>query len=122
MVKLEGTAKIFPPDEGREIQILAQFADYLSPEFRAATLDDNGLITGVSTDPDEDDTFFVPHFRFSTVPSLADCRIVQYSKLQELDRLGPNVDLSSYEDESGNPQTVAFKFNSWWKPVRMQMA
>ncbi|KUJ24539.1 uncharacterized protein LY89DRAFT_703551 [Mollisia scopiformis] len=122
MVKLKGTAKIFPPDEGHEIQILAQFADYLSPEVRAVTLDDDGLITGVSTDPDEDETIFVPYFPFATVPSLADCRIIQYSKLQELDRLGPGVDLSSYKDESGNPQTVAFEFNSWWKPVRMQMA
>jgi hypothetical protein len=34
MVKLKGTAKIFPPDEGHEIQIFAQFADYLSPEVR----------------------------------------------------------------------------------------
>jgi hypothetical protein len=65
---------------------------------------------------------FVPHFPFATIPSLADCCTVQYSRLQELDRLGPGVDLSSYEDESGNPHTVAFKFNSWWKPVRMQMA
>jgi hypothetical protein len=47
MVKLKGTAKIFPPDEGHEIQIFAQFADYLSPEVRAVTLDDNGLIAGV---------------------------------------------------------------------------
>ncbi|KAF8865661.1 hypothetical protein BDZ45DRAFT_711189 [Acephala macrosclerotiorum] len=122
MVKLKGTAKIFPPDEGHEIQILAQFADCLSPEVRAVTLDDNGLITGVSTDPNEDETIFVPHFPFATVPSLADCRIIQYSKLQELDRLGPGVDLSSYKDESGNLQMVAFKFNSWWKPVKMQMA
>ena len=122
MVKLKGTAKIFPPDEGHEIQILSQFADYLSPEVRAVTLDDDGLITGVSTDPDEDDTIFVPYFPFATVPSLANFRIIQYSKLQELDRLGPGVDLSSYEDESGNPQTVAFKFNSWFKPVRMEMA
>ncbi|KAG4441811.1 hypothetical protein IFR05_002735 [Cadophora sp. M221] len=122
MVKLKGTSKIFPPDEGHEIQILARFADYLSPQVRAATFDDDGLITGVSTDPYEDDTIFPPHFPFATVPSLADCRTIPYSKLQELDRLGPGVDLSSYEDESGNPRTVAFKFNSWWKPVRMQMA
>jgi hypothetical protein len=122
MVKLKGTARVFPPDEGHEVQILAQFADYLSPEVCAVTIDDNGLITGVSTDPDEDETIFVPHFPFATVPSLANCPTIQYSKLQELDRLGPGVDLSSYEDKSGDPQMVAFKFNSWWKPLRMRMA
>ncbi|TVY89402.1 Casein kinase II subunit alpha' [Lachnellula willkommii] len=122
MVKLKGTSKIFPPDENHEIRILAQFADYLSPEVRAVSINDDGLITGVSTDPEEDETFWVPYFRFATIPSLADCRTIQYSKLQELGRFGPNVDLSSYEDESGNHQTVAFKFNSWFKPKRMQMA
>ncbi|TVY52485.1 Shaggy-related protein kinase theta [Lachnellula cervina] len=122
MVKLKGTSKIFPPDENHEIRILAQFVDCLSPEVRAVSINDDGLITGVSTDPEEDETIWVPYFRFATIPSLADCRTIQHSKLQELDRFGPNVDLSSYEDESGNPQTVAFKFNSWWKPVRMQMA
>lgn len=122
MIKLKGTAKIFPPDEGYETQILAQFADYLSPEVCTVTFDDDGLITTVSTDRDEDETIFVPYFPFATIPSLADCHIIQYSKPQELDRLGPGVDLSSCEDESGNLQMVAFKFNSWWKPVRMQMA
>lgn len=49
-------------------------------------------------------------------------RHIQYSKLQELDRLGPGVDLSLYEDESGNPQKVTFKFNPIPKDRRLQMA
>jgi len=122
MVKIKGTAKLFPPDEDKEVPILAQFADYLSLEVRAVTLDADGFLSGVSTDPEEDDTMFVPYLPFSTVESLADCRIIQYSKLQELDRLGPGVDLSSYEDETGNPQKVAFKFNPLAKPRRLQMA
>lgn len=32
MVKVKGTAKLFPPDEDVEVPIFAQFADYLSPE------------------------------------------------------------------------------------------
>ncbi|KAJ5906116.1 uncharacterized protein N7473_003032 [Penicillium subrubescens] len=98
MVKVKGTAKLFLPDENIEIQILAQFADYLSSEVRAITVDDNGLLTGVSTDPEEDDTLF------------------------ELDRLGPGVDLLTYKDELGITQKVAFKFNPLDKPRRVQMA
>jgi hypothetical protein len=64
MVKVKGTAKLFLPDENIEIQILAQFADYLSSEVRAITVDDNGLLTGVSTDPEEDDTLFVAYLPF----------------------------------------------------------
>ncbi|KAI1829103.1 hypothetical protein N7451_012674 [Penicillium sp. IBT 35674x] len=122
MVKIKGTAKLFPPDEDIEIQILAQFADYLSPEVRAVTVDEDGLLAGVSTDPEEDDTPFVAYLPISVVGSLANCRQIQYSDLQELDRLGPGVDLSSYEDEFGIPHKVAFKFNPLDKPQRLQMA
>ncbi|KAJ6114647.1 hypothetical protein N7486_000425 [Penicillium sp. IBT 16267x] len=116
MVKVKGNAKLFPPDEDIEILILAQFADYLSSEVRAVTVDENGLLAGVSTDPEEDDTPFVAYLPVSVVESLADCRKIQYSKLKELDRLGAGVDLSLYEDEFGIPHRVAFKF------MRLQMA
>ena len=58
-------------------------------------------------DPGEDDTMFIAYPRLSLCGSLAGCRTIQYSRLRELDRLGPFVDLSSYEDESGIPQKVA---------------
>jgi serine/threonine protein kinase len=122
MIKVKGTAKLFPPDEDVECPVLAQFADFLSPEVTAVTVDDDGLLVGISTDPEEDDTMFIAYLPFSSVESLADCRVIQYSKLQELDRLGPGVDLSSYDDESGNPQKVAFKFNVIEKPRRLKMA
>ena len=81
MVKVKGAAKLFPPEEDRELSILARFADYLSPEVRAITVDDDGLLTGVSTDLEEDDTLFLIFIPFSLYGSLADCRTVQYSKL-----------------------------------------
>ena len=121
MVKIKGTARLFPPDEDIEIAIMAQFADDLSPEVRAITVDD-GLLAGVSTDPEEDDTTFVAYLPISIIGSLANCSKIQYSDLQELDRLGPGVDLSSYEDEFGVPHKVAFKFNPFNKPRRLQMA
>lgn len=102
--------------------MLAQFADYLSPEVHAVSVDDDGLLSGVSSDPEEDDTPFVAYLPISIVESLADCRTIRYSKLQEHDRLGPGVDLSLYEDEFRIPHKVAFKFNPSNKPLRIQMA
>lgn len=122
MIKVIGTAKLFPPDEDVEVPTLARFADYLSPDVRAVTVDDEGLITEVSNDPEQDDTYFIGYLPFSTTESLHGCSVIQYSKLQELDRLGPGVDLSGYDDESGLPQKVAFKFNPIGKPRRLQMA
>ncbi|KAJ5952942.1 uncharacterized protein N7479_011355 [Penicillium vulpinum] len=122
MIKVKGTAKVFPPDGDKELLILAPLADSLSPEVRAITVDDDGLLTEVSTDPEDDETDFIAYPPISLCGSLADCRTVQHAKLQELDRLGPFIDLVSYEDEAGIPQKVAFKFNVLDKPLRLQMA
>jgi hypothetical protein len=81
MVKVKGTAKLFPPEEDRELSILARFIDYLSPDVRAIIVDDDGLLTGVLTNPEEDDTLFLAYIPFSLCGSLADCRTIQYSKL-----------------------------------------
>ncbi|KAF4449672.1 hypothetical protein F53441_7072 [Fusarium austroafricanum] len=97
-------------------------APYPSPEVRAVTVDGQGLIVDVSTDPEQDDTWFIGYLPLSTTESLHDCRTVNYSKLQELDQLGPGVDLSAYADENGNPHKVAFKFNPIAKPRRLHMA
>ncbi|KAM5522797.1 hypothetical protein FOXYSP1_13140 [Fusarium oxysporum f. sp. phaseoli] len=91
MMKAIGTAKLFPPEEDVEVPILAQFADYLSPKVRAVTVDDEGLIVEVSADPEQDDTVFIGYLPFMATKSLHDCRTVHYSKLQDLDRLGPGV-------------------------------
>ncbi|KAJ5951639.1 uncharacterized protein N7479_010052 [Penicillium vulpinum] len=117
LIKVKGTARLFPPDEDIENSILAQFADYLSPEVRAITVDDDGLLTGVSTDPKEDDTFFIGYIPFSLCQSFADCSTIYFSQLQELDRLGPGVDLSAYDG-----QRVAFKFNPLGMSRRLQMS
>jgi hypothetical protein len=73
--------ELFPPDEDVENSILAQFANYLSPKARAITVDDDGLLTGVSTDPRADDTFFVGYIPFSLCPSLAHCSTPHLSQL-----------------------------------------
>ncbi|KAL3473067.1 kinase-like domain-containing protein [Aspergillus californicus] len=125
MVKVKGSAKLFPIEQYEEFiecSVFSHFADYLSPEVRAITVDDDGLLVGVSTDPEEDDTPFVAYFPISMLESLVDCRTIKFSQLEELDRLGPFVDLSSYNDESGVPQKVAFKFNVMDKPLRTHMA
>ena len=45
MFKVRGTAKLFQPDENVDIPTLAQFVDYGSPQIRAVTDDDDGLLT-----------------------------------------------------------------------------
>lgn len=79
LIKVKGTAKLFPPEEDVETSVLANFADYLSPEIRAITVDDDGLLIGVSTDPEEDDMFFIGYLPFTLCQSLADCSTIYFS-------------------------------------------
>jgi hypothetical protein len=117
LIKVKGTTKIFPPQEDVETSILAQFADYLSTEVRAITVNDDGLLTGASTDPEEEDTFLVGYFHLSLCQSIANCHTTHFSQLRELDQLGPGVDFVSYND-----QRVTFKFNPLGMPRRLQMS
>ncbi|KAJ5714110.1 uncharacterized protein N7483_011291 [Penicillium malachiteum] len=122
MVKIKGTAKLFKEDQDIELSIFAPFADYLSPEVRSITVDDDGLLIGVSTDSGEDNSPYVAYPPLAICDTLSYCRKIQKSELQELDRLGPFVDLVSYKDEGGTPHKVVFKFNVMDKPLRLQMA
>lgn len=122
LTKVKGTAKLFARDEDVESQILSQFANYLSLEVRAVTMDDDGLLTGMLIDPNEDDTTFLAYLPFSITSSLSNCRVIRYSKLQELDRLGPGVDLSLYEANQEILKRSVLNFNPIPKGRRLQMA
>ncbi|KAJ5726606.1 uncharacterized protein N7483_007963 [Penicillium malachiteum] len=119
MIKIKGTARIFPPEEDKQLDIVAQFADYLSLDVCAISVDDNGLLTGPSTDPEEDDTRHVGHIPFSLCDSIANCPKMKLSEIQSLDRLGAGVDLVLIPSEG---KKVAFKFNPLKLPPRLEMA
>lgn len=102
MVKLKGTAKIFPPGEGTRFKFWPDSPTPYRRKFAQLPLTIMGSLLE-SPQSRTKMTLSVSHsFPFSSVPSLADCHIIQYSKRRELDRLGPAVDLSSYENEFGN--------------------
>ncbi|KAJ5740754.1 hypothetical protein N7493_000626 [Penicillium malachiteum] len=122
VVKIKGTAKLFKEDEDIELGVFAPLADYLSPEVRSITVNDDGLLIAVSNDLEEDDAPYVAYPAFALCESLSHCTKVQHSELQEVDRLGPFVDHVSYNDECGTPHKAVFKYNVMDKPLRLQMA
>lgn len=83
-INVKGRAKLFPPDKNIENSVLAQFADYLSPEVRTITVDDDGLLAGVSINPEEDETLCIGYIPFSLCQSLAHHTTIYFSQFQEL--------------------------------------
>ncbi|RDL31987.1 Uncharacterized protein BP5553_09389 [Venustampulla echinocandica] len=107
---ISGSTTFMPPDEDLEIGFLKRHINHLAPNVRSITIDDKGLLVTVSSDP-EDDATLAPHYpRYSSVQSLQDCPTIELSKLTELDRFSPRVDLMSYVDEDGVQRKVAFKY------------
>ncbi|KAJ5638726.1 hypothetical protein N7528_001116 [Penicillium herquei] len=115
LIKVKGTSKFFPPEDDAETSIFAPYLDYLSPEVREINIDKDGLLTGISTDPDIDETEFTAYMPFSLCEHLANCHNIYFSQLREIDRLGPGVDLLSYNDHR-----VAFKFNPLRLPHKLR--
>lgn len=122
MLTIKGTVVQFPLFEDKEPPVIAQHIYNLSPKVCAFTVDKDGLLIGVSTDEEDDPTPFIPYLRFSDVKPLAGCRTITYSKLTELDRMGPGINKCYYEDESGALRTVAFKYRCVRQPMRRRMA
>lgn len=112
---VDGSTQSYPPDEELEIDVLKRHIDQLAPNVYSISVDKDGLLVSVSSIPDDDGTL-VPHYlRYSELPSLQNCSTIELTKLSELDRLGPQVDLVSYEDELGNQRKAVFKYSIIYK-------
>ncbi|KAJ5718594.1 hypothetical protein N7488_004240 [Penicillium malachiteum] len=73
--------KFFSPEDDAETSIFARYWHYLSPEVRQITIDKDGLLTGISTDPDIDETEFTAYMPFSFCEHLANCPKIYFSQL-----------------------------------------
>lgn len=89
---IRGTIKVLGVMEGKECAVLSKFVDQLSPEVKAVSVDDDGLLTAISNDLKDDQTWHLPFLLFLLVKSMLPCSTMKYSELQELDRFGPGVD------------------------------
>lgn len=102
-------------DETREIcaEKLKRHLDDLGEDAVCFSFSDlEGPIT-IITDPNEDQTFYVNHHPLSSLGLSYPVKTIYMSSLTELDRLGPDVDLVSYQAGArGGTATAAFKY--WW--------
>ncbi|KAF2234720.1 hypothetical protein EV356DRAFT_141961 [Viridothelium virens] len=117
---VNGPNKLLPAEQGKEIDILRRHIDGLSRNVYSITVDDEGLLVSISTSL-EDDPTLIPHYpRYANAPSLQECPTIRLSKLTELDRLGPKVDLMSYLNSSAIAKKVVFKYSilfQWRKQI-----
>ncbi|KAF2463935.1 uncharacterized protein BDR25DRAFT_337634 [Lindgomyces ingoldianus] len=120
---VSGPKKLLPPEEEKEIVVLERYINQLPHNAHAITVDDNGLLVSVSTNPEDDPTLIPYYARYSDAPSLQGCLTIRLSSLTELDRLGPGVDFVSYIDRAAT-QKVVFKYSmivQWTQQIWKEM-
>ncbi|KAK2590964.1 hypothetical protein QQS21_011343 [Conoideocrella luteorostrata] len=72
---------------------LVKHIDDLAPDTYAIHVSSNGDLISTSTDPKDDETRCVYYPPLDSVQHPTDGQVVSRSSLEEIDRLGPNVDL-----------------------------
>jgi serine/threonine protein kinase len=120
---VSGPKTLLPPEEDKEIVVLERYINQLPYNAYAITVDDNGLLVSVSTNPEDDPTLIPYYPRYSDAPSLQGCLTIRLSSLTDLDRLGPGVDLMSYIDKAATKKVV-FKYSmivQWAQQIWKEM-
>ncbi|KEQ85356.1 hypothetical protein M438DRAFT_404823 [Aureobasidium pullulans EXF-150] len=105
------------------IDVLRRYMNQLDPGVHTIRVDAEGSLVSTSSNPEEDPEYAVFYPSLHDAPSIQGCPTIEMSKLVELDRFGPGVDLASYKDENGIVKKVVFKSapimqfrgRRWWE-------
>ncbi|EWY79867.1 hypothetical protein BFJ63_vAg18120 [Fusarium oxysporum f. sp. narcissi] len=107
-------------DESLAIEHFSRYSDQLSPDIYRIYISHTGEIISTYNDPKDDETCCI-HY-----PSLQDTclpegvQIVRRDQLEELERLGPDVDLVAYPPcQDGSAKKVIFKYYFLWQYAQM---
>ncbi|SCO54283.1 unnamed protein product [Fusarium fujikuroi] len=107
-------------DESLAIEHFSRYSDQLSPDIYRIYISHSGEIISTYDDPKDDETCTI-HY-----PSLQDTclpegvQTVRRDELEELERLGPDVDLVAYPPcQDGSAKKVIFKYYFLWQYAQM---
>ena len=70
---VKGSTELLPPEGKIEIDIIERYIDHLAPSVHSLTVDNEGLLVSVSSDPNDDATLVTYYPRVCNCPSLRDC-------------------------------------------------
>ncbi|KAI0552642.1 kinase-like domain-containing protein [Xylaria curta] len=107
-------------NEGIAIKHFSRHGSQLSPNIYRIHISDTGEIISTYTDPENDQTCCVHYPLLSEISVPPGISVVRRDELEELERLGPDVDLVSYPPCSGDSATkVVFKYHWLWQYTQM---
>ena len=105
-----GNTSIFEENEELAIEYLKQHINNLDKHVHTIVVDDRGALMSTAWDLEQDTTCAVYYPSFVDAPSLKNSPVIEFSKLEELERLGPAVDRVRYTNESRVQQMAVFKY------------
>ncbi|KAI3527552.1 hypothetical protein CSPX01_16873 [Colletotrichum filicis] len=98
--------------EDLAVEILKKIIDTLPADVYAIKVSPEGSLISMSNDPEDDETFCVYYPPLEEVQRPEGIRTIIRSELKEIDRLGPDTDLVSYQPHPNDnePKKVVFKY------------
>ena len=116
--------------EDTAIRHLRRHIDSLGPDVLEIHLSQDGELVSLSTNPEDDHTFYAYHPPLRAIQPLDRVKSVLRSDLLELDRVAQNVDLVSYapDTNAAEMRQVIFKYyfliqyvHRWWDEMNLWM-
>ncbi|TVY39865.1 hypothetical protein LOCC1_G004302, partial [Lachnellula occidentalis] len=110
LISVTGSAEALPDDEDA-IKILIKHIDQLDSDVFEIKVSDDGELLSTSSKPKDDVTLALhyPRYDVSSDSSTKNDTLTR-PQFTEVDRLGPEVDLVRYTEESGESKLVVFKY------------
>jgi hypothetical protein len=105
-------------EEETAVEHLKKHIDTLGPDVTFVHLSPGGDLVSTSTSPDHDQTMCVYYPPLALVqPPDGDVQTIVRTELRELDRLGPNIDLVSYQTGTKPVSTRKVAFKYYWHGI-----
>ncbi|KAF0638699.1 hypothetical protein FPSE5266_20242 [Fusarium pseudograminearum] len=92
------------------VEQLSKHVDNLEPDVFEIRVSSQGDLISTSTNPEDDHTFCPFYAPLEEIQKAEDIQVVLRSKLQEIDRLGPLVDLVTDLQSSEPSERLVFKY------------
>lgn len=97
------------------LEHLKKYVDNLDPDVTLIHVGLDGNLIAVSSDPAHDETFYMYYPPLDLIQRPTGVQTILRSELRELDRLGANVDLVSYQIKTDLPETRKAVFKYYWQ-------
>ena len=106
---IENLDAAFEVGDDIALEVAARYIPSLSPSVHTITVDKDGLLASLCSDPEEDEALYIDYPEIENTPSLQGVPSIKVDEMEEVDRLGRNIDLMTIKSDPS--KKLVWKYN-----------